>query len=152
MHSPEDDPDELSSPACLISEASDAYMGYADAAELIVLLRQVLESRAADRSVPATGPENQGETIRALKAYLHLLGVPEATSEGWLRTQAAAIEHHPDAEGFAAQIRRRAADAIAAALPRVRNQRLHDELAAILRQTLAARFDQGLDPERAAQT
>ena len=126
MHEPEDDPAdrELSSPACLMSEASDLYMGYADGAELIALLRQVLESQA-------TAP--QSERTRALKDYLSLLGVGESTSDGWLRAQADAIERHAEPESFASRLREASATAIAAALPRVRNQRLHDDLAAMLR-------------------
>jgi len=134
MHEPEDDPvdRELSSPACLMSEASDAYMGYADAAELVALLRQVLESQAACLGASSADPGEQSERIRALKDWLNLLGVGEPTSEGWLRTQADAIERHAEPQSFAARLREASANAIAAALPRIRNQRLHDVLAALL--------------------
>ena len=47
----EDQPAELSSPACSMPEADDAYMGYAGKADLVAFLNELLEAERAGARV-----------------------------------------------------------------------------------------------------
>jgi hypothetical protein len=56
----EDEPAELSSPACSMSEADDTYMGYAGRAELVGFLNELLEAERAGARVTLKSAREAG--------------------------------------------------------------------------------------------
>ena len=106
---PRDTPDaEFSSPACAMHEADDAYMGYASRPELIAFLRTLLAAERARATAPGQ------HWCAMLGRYLAALGASDAE---------AAPSRDPG--GTFATLR--------AMLPRVRDDRLHADLRAMLR-------------------
>ena len=141
--------DEFSSPACLMHEVSDVYMGYADKAELIAFLDELLEAeRAAARvaleSAAAPGEDGLRELLGSIEQdktrsctmlllQIRALGGEPSTKTAVFYDKAMAIADLRERMIFLNLGRGRVAKKLRAMLPRVRAPVLHTALADMLR-------------------
>ena len=139
----------LSSPACSMAEADDAYMGYAGPDELAAFLNELLEAERAGSRVTllsareaASGPiaelmlAIQGDEARwcgMLARHLERRGATVSADIGAFYQKAMAI---PDLKARLVFLNRGqgwVARKLREILPRVRDDRLHADLAEMLR-------------------
>ena len=144
----EDEPAELSSPACSMSAADDAYMGYAGKAELIAFLNEMLEaeragSRVTLRSARAAsaGPvanllwaiqRDEARWCAMLIRHLKALGETPSAKVGAFYDKAMAIPDLPARLAFLNRGQSWVVRKLKALLPTVRNEALYAELTAML--------------------
>lgn len=139
---------ELSSPACSMHEADDAYMGFASHEEVLTLLNELLAAERAGTKVAAGSrlntPETLGRFLRRLArdearccamltGHITALGGAATTEMGAFYRAAMAI---PDIRARLAFINRGQGWVIRRLkdmLPRVRDDRLHADLSEMLR-------------------
>jgi hypothetical protein len=141
--------DEFSSPACLMHEASDAYMGYADKAELVAFLNLMLEAeRAGERVTLEIAPTADTEAIRELlrviqedearwvrMLLLHIKAIGAEPSSGVCAVygKALAIADLRALVAFLSRGQEWVVKRLREMLPRVRDDSLHADLSAMLR-------------------
>lgn len=140
---------ELSSPACSINEADDAYMGYAGKDELIAFLNELLEAeragaRVALKSERAAGQGPIAELMRTIQQdearwcvmllrHINAFGAPPSENVGAFYGKAMAIADLGERIAFLNRGQNWVARKLREMLPRVRDSRLHAELAEMLR-------------------
>jgi hypothetical protein len=149
-HRPDDDPSiDVSSPACAMHEADDAYMGYADRDEVTGFLNALLEAeragaRVALESAQAAGAGPIAELMRTIQRdearwcamllrHLQALGATPSPKVGDFYDKAMAIA---DLGARIALLNRGqgwVVRRLTEMLPRVRDQALHGDLTAMLR-------------------
>ena len=144
----EDEPAELSSPACSMREADDAYMGYAEKAELAAFLNELLEAERAGARVTlqsaraaSAGPianlmwtiqRDEARWCAMLIRHLKALGETPSTKVGAFYDKAMAI---PDLAARIAFLNRGqgwVVRKLREILPRVCDDRLHADFAEML--------------------
>ncbi|HEY1736427.1 MAG TPA: DUF6306 domain-containing protein [Methylovirgula sp.] len=141
----DDKPIVTASPACLMHEADESYMGYFDAAELIVFLNGLLEDvRASGRVVNAIARKTKEASAAAIHTddmqacallgqhIARLSGVASGKT-GSLYEEAMAVAELRERLLVLARGRSALARRMAEALPRVRDDRLRADLAGMLR-------------------
>jgi len=145
----EDEPAELSSPACLMSEAEDVYMGYAGKMELVAFLNQLLEAERAGAQVTlktaraaGTGPvatlmraiqRDEARWCAMLARHLHALGETPSVKVGAFYDKAMAIADLDERIAFLNRGQGWVVRKLREILPRVRNDRLHADFTEMLR-------------------
>jgi hypothetical protein len=139
---------DVSSPACSMHEASDAYMGYVDRDELIVSLDELLEAERAGarvtlqsaRATPA-GPiatllwaiqRDEARWCAMLADQLRVLGAEPSSKVGAFYGKAMAIADLGERIAFLNRGQGWVARKLREILPRVRDNRLYKELAEML--------------------
>lgn len=140
---------EFSSPACSMHEAGDAYMGYAGQDELTTFLNELLEAERAGarvtlESARAAGSGPLAELLRTIQrdearwcAMLHhhlkALGEKPSPNIGAFYGKAMAIGDLGERIAFLNRGQGWVVRKLREMLPRVRNDRLHADLSAMLR-------------------
>ncbi len=139
-----DKPVESSSPACLMHEADDAYMGYATRDELAAFLNELLEAERAGTGVALRSAEGAAGTpfvgllrdihkdearwcamlLRQLKA----LGAPASTRIGAFQEKCLAIDPLPERIAFLNRGQGWVVKKLREMLPKVRDEALHRDL------------------------
>lgn len=141
--------DEFSSPACLMHEVSDVYMGYADKAELVAFLDELLElaragawvalesARAAGagrlRDLLRTVEQDEARWCSMLLLHIRALGGEPSSKAGDIYDKAMAM---PDVRERMVYLNGRQGcivKKLRKMLPRVRDSALHGDLADMLR-------------------
>jgi len=138
-----------SSPACAMHEADDAYMGFAPADELIAALDELLEAERAGARVTletarqaGDGPlgalmqaiqHDEARWCAMLSGHLKALGATPSSRVGAFYDKAMAIAELDARTRFLNRGQGWVVRKLAALLPRVRDDRLHADLAATLR-------------------
>lgn len=139
---------ELSSPACMANEAADSYMGYADRAEIVAFLNELLEAeragtRVALQSALATDDVRIVELMRAihkdearwcaaLLRHIKALNATPSRNVGAFYLKAMAIEDLGARIAFLNRGQGWVVRKLKEMLPRVRDDRLHCDLAEML--------------------
>jgi hypothetical protein len=137
------------SPACAMHEADDAYMGFASADELIAALDELLEAERAGARVSLetarqAGDGSLGALMQAIRSdearwcamlsgHLKALGATPSTRVGGFYDKAMAIADLGARTAFLNRGQDWVVRKLAALLPRVRDDRLHADLAEMLR-------------------
>jgi hypothetical protein len=145
----DDDPaDEVSSPACSMHEADDAYMGYAGKDELVAFLNELLEAeragarvtletaRAGDGPIAAlmtTIQQDEARWCAMLLRSVKALGAAPSPRIGAFYDKAMAIADLGARIGFLNRGQGWVVRKLRDMLPRVRDDRLHADLAEMLR-------------------
>jgi hypothetical protein len=145
----EDEPAELSSPACLMSEAEDVYMGYAGKVELVTFLNELLEAEHAGAQVTlqtaraaAAGPvatlmraiqRDEARWCAMLARHLHALGETPSVKVGAFYDRAMAIADLGERIAFLNRGQGWVVRKLREILPRVRDDRLHADFTEMLR-------------------
>ena len=140
---------ELNSPACAMDTADDAYMGYAGRDEIIAFLNELLEAeragarvtletaRAADRGPIAelmrTIQRDEARWCAMLSRHLKALGAAPSATVGAFYGKAMAIPDFGERIAFLNRGQGWVVRKLREALPRVRDDGLHAELAEMLR-------------------
>jgi len=139
---------ETSSPACLMHEADDAYMGYATKDELGAFLNELLEAERAGTGVALRSAETAAGTpfvgllrdihkdearwcamlLRQLKA----IGVPASTKIGAFQEKALAIDPLAERIAFLNRGQGWVVKKLREMMPKVRDDALHRDLAEML--------------------
>ena len=143
-----DEPVELSSPACSMSEADDAYMGYAATEELVDFLNEMLEAERAGAQVTlksareaAVGPiaelmqsvqRDEARWCAMLARQLKALGETPSVKVGAFHDKAMAIPDLRERIAFLNRGQGWVVRKLREMLPRVRDDRLHADLAEML--------------------
>lgn len=147
---PKDRPDaKVSSPACSMHEADDAYMGYAGKAELVVFLNELLEAERAGARVTGetareAGPGPTAALMRTIQkdeahwcamltGHLKALGEAPSPKVGAFYEKAMAIENAGERIAFLNRGQGWVVRKLRDMLPRVRDSRLHADLSEMLR-------------------
>lgn len=147
---PDDDPaEEVSSPACSMHEADDAYMGYAGKDELITFLNELLEAERAGarvtlESAHAAGNGPIAELMRTIQRdearwcamllrHIKALGETPSPKVGVFYDKAMAIANLGDRITFLNRGQGWVVRKLREMLPRVRDNQLHADLAEMLR-------------------
>jgi hemoglobin len=141
--------DEFSSPACLMHEVSDAYMGYADKAEIVAFLDELLEaeragarvtlesSRAADSGRPCEVlriiQQDEARWCAMLVLHIRALGGEPSSKVGAFYGKAMAIADLRERIVFLNRGQGWVVRKLREMLPRVRDSVLHADLADMLR-------------------
>ena len=151
MTIPSDDkaPVELSSPACSMHEAVDAYMGYAAKDELTALLNELLEAEHAGarvtlESARAAGSGRIAELMRGIQHdearwcamladHIRALGEAPTPKVGAFYGKAMAIADLGERVIFLNRGQAWVVRKLREMLPRVRSDRLHADLSEMLR-------------------
>jgi hypothetical protein len=136
------------SPACAMHEADDAYMGYADRAELVAALNELLEAERAGarvtlESARAAGDSPIGKLMLTverdearwcgmLRRHLEGMGAPLSTEIGGFYGKAMAIADLGERVLFLNRGQGWVVRRLRQLLPRVRDDRLHADLAEML--------------------
>ena len=144
----EDEPAEFSSPACSMSEAGDAYMGYAGTTELVGFLNELLEAeRAGARVTLKSAREARGgliaelmQTIQRDEAHwcamlirhLKTLGETPSAKVGAFYEKAMAIANLGERVAFLNRGQGWVVRKLREILPRVRDDRLRADFAKML--------------------
>lgn len=144
----EDEAVEVSSPACAMHEASDAYMGYAGREELVAALNELLEAERAGARVTletaaAAGDARMAELMRAiqkdesrwcamLSRHLKELGAVPSPQVGAFHARAMAIADLGERIEFLNCGQGWVVRKLRELLPRVRGDRLHADLKEML--------------------
>ena len=146
-------PTEPASPACLMHEADDAYMGYATKEELASFLNELLEAERAGTGVALRSAESAAGTpfvgllrdihkdearwcamlLRQLKA----LDMPASTRVGAFQEKALAIEPLAERLAFLNRGQGWVVKKLREMLPKVRDDALHRDLADMLESHVA---------------
>jgi hypothetical protein len=140
---------EVSSPACSMREADDAYMGYASKDELASFLNELLEAararaRVTLRSALATANAPIAQLMRAihrnesrwcamLLCHIKALGAAPSPKVGAFYGKAMAIEEIGERIAFLDHSQGRVTHKLHEMLPRIRDDKLHVDLAAMRR-------------------
>jgi hypothetical protein len=166
MINPTDDdyPVELSSPACAMHEADDAYMGYAGKDELIAFLNALLEAERAGARVTlesahaaGTGPiaeltrtiqHDEARWCAMLFRHVEALDAIPSLIVGAFYSKAMAIQDLGERIIFLSRGQGRVVRKLREMLPRVRDDHRHADLSQMLQShesniALAARFASG---------
>ena len=141
--------DEFSSPACLMHEVGDAYMGYADKAEIIAFLDELLEaeragarvtlesSRAADAGrlceLLRIIQQDEARWCAMLLLHIRALGGEPSSKVGAFYDKAMAIADLRERIVFLNRGQGWVVKKLREMLPRVRGSVLHADLADMLR-------------------
>lgn len=151
MTNPTDDdpPLELSSPACAMHEADDAYMGYAGKDELIIFLNALLEAERAGarvtlESAHAAGSGPIAELMRTIQRdeahwcatlahHIKALGATPSSMVGAFHGKAMAIQDLGERIIFLNRGQGWVVRKLGEMLPRVRGDQLHADLSEMLR-------------------
>ena len=144
----DEEPAELSSPACSMREADDTYMGYAGEAELITFLNELLEaeragSRVALKSSNEAGAGSIAELMQAIQRdearwcamlirHLKTLGATPSAKVGAFYDKAMAIADLGERVVFLNRGQGWVVRKLREILPRVRDDRLHADFAEML--------------------
>jgi hypothetical protein len=144
----EDETAELSSPACSMPEADDTYMGYAGKTELAAFLNELLEAERAGARVTlksaraaAAGPiaklmwtiqRDEAHWCAMLIRHLKALGETPSAKVGAFYDKAMAIADLAERITFLNRGQGWVVRKLREMLPRVRNDRLHADLAEML--------------------
>jgi hypothetical protein len=139
---------ELSSPACAMREADDAYMGYADKTELAEFLNVLLEAERAGALVTLEtareakdGPiaplmqdiaKDEQRWCAMLLRQLEVLGAPASEAVGAFHGKAMAIADLGERVTFVNRGQGWVVRKLREMLPRVRDDRLHADLTDML--------------------
>lgn len=142
-------PKEVSSPACAMHEADDAYMGYASNDELVAALDELLEAERAGARVTletalGAGDGPLGTLMRAIQRdearwcavlshHLKALGAIPSPRVGGFYDKAMAIADLAERTRFLNRGQGWVVRKLTALLPRVRDDRLHADLGEMLR-------------------
>lgn len=146
----DDDPAvEVSSPACSMHEADDAYRGFAGRDEVLAFLNELLEAeragarvtletaRAADNNPTAelmrTIQRDEARWCAMLARHIKALGAAPSPNVGAFYTKAMAIADLGERIAFLNRGQGWVARKLREMLPRLRDDRLHAELAKMLR-------------------
>ena len=145
----EDEPAEFSSPACSMSEADDAYMGYAGKVELVAFLNELLEAERAGAQVTlktaraaGAGPvatlmqaiqRDEARWCAMLARHLHALGETPSVKVGAFHDKAMAIADLGERIAFLNRGQGWVVRKLREILPRVRDDRLHADFTEMLR-------------------
>lgn len=149
-HRPEDEPTpEANSPACSMHEADDAYLGFAGKDELIASLNELLEAeragaRVTSKSARAAAGGPLTALLRAIErdearwcAMLHrhvtALGATPSAQVGAFYGKAMAVADLGERLAFLNRGQGWVVRKLRELLPRVRDDRLHADLAEMLR-------------------
>jgi hypothetical protein len=140
---------EVSSPACSMREAGDAYMGYAGKEELIAFLNELLEAERAGarvtlQSARAAGSGPIAELMRTIQRdearwcamllrHIKALGEVPSPKVGAFSDKAMAIADLGDRITFLNRGQGWVVRKLREMLPRVRDNRLHTDLTEMLR-------------------
>ena len=140
---------EVSSPACSMREADDAYMGYAGKDELIAFLNELLEAERAGARVTLesaraadTGPiaelmwtiqRDEARWCAMLVRHIKALGASPSPKVGGFYAKAMAIADLGERIAFLNRGQGWVARKLREALPRVRDNPLHTDLREMLR-------------------
>lgn len=144
---------ETASPACLVHEADDTYLGYATKDELGAFLNELLEAERAGTGVALRSVETAAGTpfvgllrdihkdearwcamlLRQLKA----LGVPATTKIGAFQEKALAIDPLPERIAFLNRGQGWVVKKLREMMPKVRDDSLHHDLAEMLESHVA---------------
>jgi uncharacterized protein DUF6306 len=151
MTNPTDDdpPVELSSPACSMHEADDSYMGYVGRDEMIAFLNELIEAeragaRVALQSARAAGNGPIAELMSAVRhdearwcamllGHVKTLGAEPSAKVGAFYDKAMAIADLGERVRFLNRGQGWVVRKLREMLPRVRDDRLHRDLAEMLR-------------------
>jgi hypothetical protein len=151
MTNPTDDdlPVELSSPACAMHEADDAYMGYAGKDELIAFLNAFLEAERAGarvtlESAHAAGSDPIAELMRAIQhdeahwcamlaRHIKVMGAIPSPMVGAFHGKTMAIQDLGERIIFLNRGQNWVVRKLREILPRVRDNLLHADLSEMLR-------------------
>ncbi len=150
----DDDPAvEVSSPACSMHEADDVYMGYAGKDELISFLNELLEAERAGARVTlesayaaGSGPvtelmqtihKDEARWCAMLACHIEALGAMPSPKVGGFYGKAMAIADLGDRIAFLNRGQGWVARKLREMLPRLRDDRLHGDLAEMLHSHLA---------------
>ncbi|MGH7033761.1 MAG: DUF6306 domain-containing protein [Stellaceae bacterium] len=144
-----DPPIEVSSPACSMSEADDVYMGYAGKAELLALLKELLEAERAGARVALesakAAPEgpiralldavrhDEGRWCAMLLGHIKARGETPSAKMGAFYEKAMAIAVLGERLKFLNRGQGWVVRKLREILPRVREDGLHADLAEMLR-------------------
>lgn len=145
----DDDPVEVSSPACSMHEADDAYMGYADKDELVAFLNELLEAEHAGarvtlESARAAGSGPIAELLRGIQhdeahwcgmlvGHIRAAGAAPTAKIGAFYGKAMAIADLGERIAFLNRGQGWVVRKLRDMLPRVRLDQLHADLARMLR-------------------
>ena len=140
---------EPASPACSMHEADDAYMGYAGTDELTAFMNELLEAERAGAKVTletarAAGGGRLGELMRAIQhdearwcgmltGHIKGLGATPSPKTGAFHGKAMAIADLGERTIFLNRGQGWVVRKLKEILPRVRDDRLHADLAEMLR-------------------
>ncbi len=140
---------EVSSPACSMHEADDAYMGYAGKDELSAFLNELLEAERAGslvalESARTAGSDPLAELMRTIQRdearwcamllrQLKAINTEPSTKVGAFYDKAMAIADLSQRLSFLNRGQGWVARQLRQMLPRVRNEQLHEDLSARLR-------------------
>ena len=140
---------EFSSPACLMQEVSDAYMGYASADELTAALNELIEAERAGARVTRESARTAGagplaELLRSiqrdearscamLRRHIQALGGRPSRAIGAFYGKAMAIADLRQRIAFLNRGQGWVVRRLRELLPRTRNDRLHADLSEMLR-------------------
>lgn len=147
---PDDDPAiESNSPACAMHEADDAYMGYAGKDELIAFLNELLEAERAGarvtlESAGATGngplaallqtiQRDEARWCAMLLGHLKALGAAPSWKTGAFYGKAMALADLGERVAFLNRGQGWVVRKLREMLPRLRDERLHGDIAEMLR-------------------
>lgn len=144
----DDEPVEVSSPACAMHEADDAYMGYAGKDELIVSLNELLEAERAGarvtlESARASAPGEIAELLHAIQkdearwcamllSHVKLLGGAPSDVTGAFYGKAMAIADMGERLSFLNRGQGWVVRKLRELLPRTRDDKLHKDLSEML--------------------
>ncbi|MGH7115964.1 MAG: DUF6306 domain-containing protein [Stellaceae bacterium] len=145
----DDDPVEVSSPACSMHEADDAYMGYAGKDELAAFLNELLEAEHAGarvtlESARAAGGGPIAELLRGIQhdearwcgmlaGHIRAAGAAPTAKVGAFYGKAMAIADLSERIAFLNRGQGWVVRKLRDMLPRVRLDQLHADLARMLR-------------------
>jgi hypothetical protein len=145
----DDRPVEVSSPACSMHEADDAYMGYAGKDELIIFLNELLEAERAGARVTlesaraaGNGPiaglmrsiqRDEARWCGMLRRHLERAGQAPSSKVGAFYGKAMAIADLGERIAFLNRGQGWVVRKLREMLPRVRDDQLHADLTEMLR-------------------
>lgn len=148
MTASRDDPPELSSPACSMAEADDAYMGYAGRDELVAFLNELLEAERAGALVTGESAREAGagplaDLMTAIRndearwcgmllRHLKARGADASSTVGTFYGKAMAIGDLAERTRFLNRGQGWVVRKLREMLPRVRDDRLHADLTEML--------------------
>ena len=139
---------ETASPACLMHEADDSYMGYASRDELGAFLNELLEDERAGTGVALRSAEaasgtpfvdllrdihkDEARWCAMLLRQLKAIGVPASTRIGAFQEKALAIDPLADRIAFLNRGQGWVVKKLREMMPKVRDEALHRDLAEML--------------------
>jgi hypothetical protein len=146
---PDDDPMEVSSPACSMHEADDSYMGYAGRDELIAFFNELLEAERAGARVTLESANEVGlgsaaELLSAIQQdemrwcglllrHIKAIGGTPSTKVGAFYGKAMAIADLAERMAFLNRGQGWVVRKLREMLPRVRDDRRHADFSEMLR-------------------